>query len=47
MSQENEEAIVQEIKARIQAEYSKHRELDWAYIAARKIYGSYDIKKKE
>ena len=33
-----EEEIIQTIKHRIESEYRKHEDLDWAEIAARKIY---------
>ena len=33
-----EEEIIQTIKHRIESEYHKHEDLDWAEIAARKIY---------
>ena len=34
----DEDKVIQEITNRINSEYSKHDELDWAGIAARKIY---------
>lgn len=34
----SEEEIIQTIKHRIESEYNKHPDLDWAEIAARKIY---------
>ena len=43
----NEEEIINSIKNRILAEHNKHASLDWAKIAAIKIYKSYNITKKE
>lgn len=37
----------QEIEQRIKDEYRKHRNLDWAKIAARKIYASVNYAIKE
>lgn len=37
----SKEEIIQLIKERIEAEYTKHKELDWAGIAARKIYATH------
>lgn len=34
------EEIINLIESRIKSEYGKHGDLDWAGIAARKIYGS-------
>ena len=47
----NKERIIAAIKYRILEEQKKHKELDWAEIAARKIYANlefdYFIVKKE
>lgn len=44
------EEIINLIESRIKSEYGKHGDLDWAGIAARKIYGSIegvlDVKKE-
>ena len=34
------EELIDLIESRIKSEYKKHGDLDWAGIAARKIYGS-------
>ena len=39
------EQIIREIKNRIECEFRKHEDLDWAGIAARKIYLSYMVDK--
>ena len=38
--------IINSIRDRIKSEYAKHNDLDWADIAAIKIYSMYDIKPK-
>jgi len=38
--------IINSIRDRIKSEYVKHGDLDWADIAAIKIYSMYDIKPK-
>jgi hypothetical protein len=44
----DKERIVEGIKERIISEHKKHSGLlDWAHIAALKIYATYDIKLKE
>jgi hypothetical protein len=40
-----ENDIIAAIEERIKSEYNKHRDLDWAKIAAKKIYYSYVNKK--
>lgn len=35
------EEIIQGIKDRIESEFRKHKDLDWAEIAARKIFGGF------
>ena len=42
----SKEEIIQSIKERITSEHRKHKDLDWAEIAAIKIYSMYDIKTK-
>ena len=37
----NKEQIISQIKARILCEYTKHKRIDWAESAARKIYSSH------
>jgi len=37
---DNKEQMIESIKERIIAEHTKHKGLDWAEIAARKIYSS-------
>lgn len=39
--QERIENLENEIKNRIQAEYTKHKNKDWALIAAKKIVAAY------
>jgi hypothetical protein len=38
--------LVSKIKQRIESEYHKHEDLDWAEIAARKIYAEIENKKQ-
>ena len=41
MTQLKKETIVNEIAQRIKDEHRKHKQIDWAMIAAKKIYSSY------
>jgi hypothetical protein len=43
----SKEDIIKTIAERIKSEYSKHKELDWAEIAAIKIYSTFNIKSKQ
>ena len=43
----SKEEIIENIVQRIKDEYKKHKELDWAKIAAHKIYSTFDIKPKQ
>ena len=43
----SKEEIIKTITERIKSEYSKHKKLDWAEIAALKIYLTFDIKTKQ
>ena len=43
----SKERIVEGIKARIITEQQKHKSLDWAQIAANKIYASYKIEPRD
>ena len=40
------DAVVSKIKQRIESEYRKHPDLDWAEIAARKIYAEIKDEKQ-
>ena len=40
------DTLVSKIKQRIESEYRKHPDLDWAEIAARKIYAEIENKKQ-
>ncbi len=40
------DALVSKIKQRIESEHFKHPDLDWAEIAARKIYAEIENKKQ-
>jgi len=42
----NKEEIIASIKQRILDEYKKHNTIDWAEIAARKIYATHFVTKK-
>jgi hypothetical protein len=41
------DTLVSKIKQRIESEYHKHEDLDWAEIAARKIYAEIFEDKKQ
>jgi hypothetical protein len=41
------DTLVSKIKQRIESEYRKHPDLDWAEIAARKIYAEMFKEKKQ
>ena len=43
----DKERIIASIKERILSEHKKHQTLDWAEIAARKIYATYDMALKK
>jgi hypothetical protein len=42
----SKEEIITLMAQRIKDEYNKHKELDWARIAATKIYTTFNIKQK-
>lgn len=44
-NKELKDTLVSKIKQRIESEYRKHPDLDWAFLAAVKIYGSFVEKK--
>ena len=46
-SQRQKGTLVSKIKQRIESEYRKHPDLDWAEIAARKIYAEIFEDKKQ
>ena len=46
MEKEDKEKVIAIIKQRILDEYRKHKNIDWAESAARKIYGTHLVEKE-